>query len=65
MSFAETEEYQWLCANAHKYGFILRYPEDKKNITGVEFKPYHWRFVGINAANEMKNSGQCLEEYVK
>ncbi|MBE6783938.1 MAG: D-alanyl-D-alanine carboxypeptidase family protein [Ruminococcaceae bacterium] len=65
VSFAETEEYQWLCANAHKYGFILRYPEDKKNITGVEFKPYHWRFVGINAANEMKNSGQCLEEYVK
>lgn len=64
-SFAETEEYMWLSANAHKYGFILRYPENKQNITGVEFKPYHWRFVGINAANEMKKTGQCLEEYLK
>lgn len=64
-SFAETKEYKWLCENAHKYGFILRYPEGKENITGVEFKPYHWRFVGINAATEMKQSGQCLEEYLK
>lgn len=64
-SFAETEEYEWLCKNAHKYGFILRYPKGKEKVTGVEFKPYHWRFVGINAANEMKKSGQCLEEYLK
>ncbi len=63
--FANTKEYKWLCSNAHKYGFILRYPEGKEKITGVEFKPYHWRFVGINAANEMKKSGQCLEEYLK
>lgn len=65
LSFAQTKEYKWLCQNAHKYGFVLRYPEGKENITGVEFKPYHWRFVGINAANEMKKSGQCLEEYLK
>lgn len=64
-AFSQTEEYAWLCANAQKYGFILRYPEGKEKITGVEFKPYHWRFVGINAANEMNKSGQCLEEYVK
>ncbi len=64
-SFAETDEYKWLLSNAHKYGFILRYPEGKEKVTGVEFKPYHWRFVGINAANEMKKSGQCLEEYLK
>lgn len=64
-SFAETEEYQWLLSNAHKYGFVLRYPEGKEEITGVDFKPYHWRFVGINAAKEMKKSGQCLEEYLK
>lgn len=65
VSFAETEEYEWLCKNAHKYGFILRYPEGKEKVTGVEFKPYHWRFVGINAAKEMNKSGQCLEEYLK
>ena len=65
LSFAETEEYKWLCQNAHKYGFILRYPEGKEKVTGVEFKPYHWRFVGINAAIEIKNSGKCLEEYLK
>ncbi len=64
-SFADTDEYKWLYSNAHKYGFILRYPEGKEKVTGVEFKPYHWRFVGINAANEMKKSGQCLEEYLK
>lgn len=65
VSFAETEEYKWLYKNAHKYGFILRYPEGKEKITGVEFKPYHWRFVGINAATEIKKNGQCLEEYLK
>ena len=64
-SFAETDEYKWLTENAHKYGFILRYPKNKEKVTGVEFKPYHWRFVGVNAANEMKKSGQCLEEYLK
>ncbi len=63
--FSETEEYRWLYKNAHKYGFILRYPEGKESVTGVEFKPYHWRFVGINAATEIKNNGQCLEEYLK
>ncbi len=65
ISFSETDEYKWLCENAHKYGFILRYPEGKIKSTGVEFKPYHWRFVGINAAKEMKKTGQCLEEYLK
>ena len=64
-SFSETDEYKWLTSNAHKYGFILRYPEGKEKVTGVEFKPYHWRFVGINAAKEMKKTGQCLEEYLK
>lgn len=63
--FADTEEYKWLIENAHEYGFILRYPENKEKATGVEFKPYHWRFVGINAAKEIKKSGQCLEEYLK
>lgn len=63
-SFSETEEYAWLSSNAHKYGFILRYPEGKEEITGVEFKPYHWRFVGVNAAKEMKKNGKCLEEYL-
>ncbi len=65
VEFSQTEEYKWLYKNAHKYGFILRYPEGKENATGVDFKPYHWRFVGINAATEIKTNGQCLEEYLK
>lgn len=63
-NFQNTEEYQWLCENAHKYGFILRYPEDKTDITGVKFEPWHWRYVGVENAENIKNSGLCLEEYL-
>ncbi len=63
--FANTKEYKWLLKNAENYGFILRYPKDKESITKVEFKPYHWRFVGINAAKEMNKKNLCLEEYLK
>ena len=63
-SFSETKEYKWLLKNAENYGFILRYPSDKVSFTGIEFKPYHWRFVGINAAKEMNSKSQCLEEYL-
>jgi LAS superfamily LD-carboxypeptidase LdcB len=63
--FSYEPMYQIVHKKMPEYGFILRYPENKQNITGVEFKPYHWRFVGINAANEMKKTGQCLEEYLK
>ncbi len=64
-SFAFTEEYKWLTENAHKYGFILRYTEDKMSITGIVDEPWHWRFVGVEYAEDIKNSGLCLEEYLE
>ncbi len=61
--FENTREYAWLQANAQEYGFILRYPEDKVDITGVKFEPWHWRYVGANS-RAIKQSGLCLEEYL-
>lgn len=62
--FANTKEFEWLTENAHKYGFILRYTADKQDITGIVPEPWHWRFVGVEYAEEIKNSGLCLEEYL-
>lgn len=62
--FVSTKEFSWLTEHAHEYGFILRYPENKTDITGVMYEPWHWRYVGEKAAKEMKTSGQCLEEYL-
>ncbi len=62
--FATTNEYKWLVNNAHKYGFILRYPENKTEITGIIYQPWHWRYVGVTAATEMKEKNFCLEEYL-
>lgn len=63
-SFESTEEYKWLSKNAQNYGFILRYPENKTDITNVSFEPYHWRYVGVEDAKKIKDSGLCLEEYI-
>lgn len=63
-SFENSEEFEWLSENAADYGFILRYPEDKQDITKIIYEPWHWRYVGVEAAKEMKASGQCLEEYL-
>ncbi len=62
--FEETKEFRWLCENAADYGFILRYPEDKQDITKIIYEPWHWRYVGVEAAKEMKASGECFEEYL-
>lgn len=62
--YADTDAAKWLAANAYKYGFILRYPEDKQDITKITFEPWHYRFVGVENAEKIKNSGLCLEEYV-
>jgi len=62
--FAETDAFEWLKCNAHKFGFVLRYPEDKTDITGYAYESWHYRFVGIDAATEMYNSGLTLEEYL-
>ena len=63
--FDKTKEYKWLTANAYKYGFVLRYPEEKFAITGVRARPWHWRYVGVDAATEMKTQNLCLEEYLE
>ncbi len=63
--FENTEEYLWLCANAHKYGFILRYPKEWENVTGYTYEPWHYRFVGIYYAEEIKNSDLPFEYYYK
>lgn len=62
--FAKTPEGKWLAENAHKFGFILRYPKEKEHITGVIFEPWHYRYVGLNAARVIFEQGLCLEEYV-
>jgi len=56
--------YEWLNQNACKFGFICRYPPDKTEITGVINEPWHYRYVGIEAATEIQNQGVCLEEYL-
>lgn len=58
------EVYSWLAENAYKYGFIQRYPEDKSEITGIDYEPWHYRYVGKKAAQEIFSSGECLEEYL-
>ena len=63
-SLANTALFQWMSAHCHEYGFIVRYPEDKQDITKIIYEPWHWRYVGVDAAKEMKASGQCLEEYL-
>ncbi|WP_281863087.1 D-alanyl-D-alanine carboxypeptidase family protein [Planomicrobium okeanokoites] len=63
-SFADTAEGRWLAANAHKYGFILRYPKGKESITGYMFEPWHFRYVGSGEAPKIKASGKTLEEYL-
>ncbi|MCR5484755.1 MAG: D-alanyl-D-alanine carboxypeptidase family protein [Clostridiales bacterium] len=63
-SFENTKEFKWLDEHADEYGFILRYPEDKTDITKITYEPWHWRYVGVAAAKEIKKSGLCLEEYL-
>lgn len=57
--------YAWLAENAYKYGFVLRYPPGKQKITGTSYEPWHYRYVGEEAAKEIYERGICLEEYFK
>ena len=61
--FEETEEYAWLVENSWRYGFILRFPEGKEEITGYQFEPWHYRYVGPAAARVCYENGWTLEEY--
>ena len=56
--------YTWLANNAYRYGFIKRYPSEKTEITGVNNEPWHYRYVGVEAAKEIQERGICLEEYI-
>lgn len=55
---------KWLMNNCYKYGFILRYPNGKSELTGIIYEPWHYRFVGMEAAKEIHEQGICLEEYL-
>lgn len=60
--FADTAAGNWLAANSYKYGFILRYPSDKVAITGYQYEPWHFRYVGIDLATALNDSGLTLDE---
>lgn len=62
--FAGTPEGQWLAANAWRFGFLLRFPSDKADVTGYPFEPWHYRYIGVELATEMHNTGfTTLEEF--
>ncbi len=62
--FANTPQGQWLAANAFRFGFVLRYPSGKTSITGYEFEPWHYRYVGMALATELNRTGiTTLEEF--
>jgi zinc D-Ala-D-Ala carboxypeptidase len=61
--FGETEEGKWLANNAHRFGFIQRYPKGKEGITGYQYESWHYRFVGVKAATEIFENQLTLEEY--
>lgn len=63
-SFENTKGFKWLQKNAENYGFILRYREDKEDITKVDYEPWHWRYVGVEHAKEINELDMCLEEYI-
>lgn len=62
--FANTPEGIWLAENCHKYGFIIRYPKEKEHITGYMYEPWHVRYLGVEKAAAVRDSGLCLEEYL-
>ena len=61
--FHITLEYKWMMDNAYKYGFILRYPENKENITGFKYESWHYRYVGTNIATYIHNHNITFDEY--
>ena len=63
-AFGETEEAKWLAAHCADYGFIIRFPDGKENITGYQYEPWHIRYVGVDTAKEIMSQGLTLEEYL-
>ena len=62
--FESTPQYAWLMQHAHEYGFIQRYPANKSGVTGISYEPWHYRYVGVEAAAQMHRTGQTLEEFL-
>ena len=60
----DSDVYDWLAGNAYRYGFILRYPSGSESITGIDYEPWHYRYVGVDNATEIYNKNITLEEYV-
>ncbi|MBQ1769851.1 MAG: M15 family metallopeptidase [Turicibacter sp.] len=63
-AFGETEEGKWVKENAHRFGFIIRYPQDRVSETGYQYEPWHLRYVGSESATEIYNDHLILEDYV-
>lgn len=63
-SFANTCEGIWVAENSYKYGFIIRFPKGKEDKTGYQYEPWHLRYLGVDLATKVYNSGLCLEEYL-
>ena len=63
--FAKTPAYTWLKENAAKYGFVERYPKDKSQATGIQWEPWHYRYVGESNAEAIASQNLCLEEYLQ
>lgn len=63
-SFSDTKEAAWLAKNCTKFGFIIRFPKDKEEQTGYNYEPWHIRYVGVQNAQKIAESGLCLEEYL-
>ena len=61
--FETTEEFNWMQKNAHLFGFILRYPKDKEDITGYSYESWHYRYVGVEIASFIKENNLTLDEY--
>ena len=64
-AFGDTQAGMWLANNSYKYGFILRYPKGKEDITGIQYEPWHFRYVGVDVATTIYNQRSTLEEYWK
>ncbi len=62
-TFESTEEFTWLKNNSYKYGFILRYPKDKEDITGYAYEPWHYRYVGVEVATKIHELDITYDEY--
>ena len=63
-TYGDTPSGIWLAQNCYKYGFIIRYPKGKENITGYKYEPWHIRYLGVDIAKDVYESGLCLEEYL-